>query len=96
MASYSSYKKIHGDQLDSNVLSSTSFSQSPNCTYGVKWVFGTMCRCSPGCCCNWSVPTGVNNMWRQAWVLEEMVLVHVHVTDVNTITQLVEDITTPK
>ena len=67
MASYSSYKKIHGDQLDSNVLSSSSFSQSPNCTYGVKWVFGTMCRCSPGCCCNWSVPTGVNNMWVQAW-----------------------------
>ena len=67
MASYSSYKKINGDQLEDNILSATSFSGSPNCTYGVKWVFGTMCRCSPGCCCNWSVPTGVNNMWVQAW-----------------------------
>ena len=67
MASYSSYKKIHGDQLQSNVLSASSFSQSPNCTYGVKWVFGIMCRCSAGCCCNWSVPTGVQNMWVQAW-----------------------------
>ena len=67
MANYSSYKKIHGDQMENNILGASSFSQSPNCTYGVKWVFGIMCRCSPGCCCNWSVPTGVNNMWVQAW-----------------------------
>ena len=67
MASYSSYKKINGDQLEDNTLNANSFSSSPNCTYGVKWVFGIMCRCSPGCCCNWSVPSGVNNMWVQAW-----------------------------
>ena len=84
MASYSSYKKVNGDQLVSNSLDGSSFSDSPNSSYGVKWFYGTICRCSPGCCCNWTVPTGVQNMWVQAWVLEEMVLVHVHVTDVIT------------
>ena len=26
-----------------------------------------MCRCSPGCCCNWTVPTGVSKLWIQLW-----------------------------
>ena len=67
MASYSSYKKVNGDQLASNSLNSSSFSDSPNSSYGVKWFYGIICRCSPGCCCNWTVPTGVQNMWIQAW-----------------------------
>ena len=67
MASYSSYKKVHGDQLIGNALDASHFSGSPNESYGVKWFYGTMCRCSPGCCCNWTVPTGVQNMWIQAW-----------------------------
>ena len=67
MASYSSYKKVDGDQLVGNALGSSNFSESPNSSYGVKWFYGTMCRCSPGCCCNWTVPTGVQNMWIQAW-----------------------------
>ena len=67
MASYSSYKKVNGDQLASNSLSASSFSDSPNSSYGVKWFYGIICRCSAGCCCNWTVPTGVQNMWIQAW-----------------------------
>ena len=67
MASYSSYKKVNGDQIVSNSLSASSFSDSPNSSYGVKWFYGTPDRCSPGCCCYWQVPTGVQNMWVQAW-----------------------------
>lgn len=67
MADYSSYKKINGDTFESGILSSAKFSSSPTSTYGVKWVYGTMCRCSPGCCCNWQVPTGVNKLWIQLW-----------------------------
>ena len=96
MANYSSYKKIHGDQLLSNVLGASSFSQSPNCTYGVKWVYGIMCRCSPGCCCNWTVPSGVQNCGFRLGVLVETVLVHVHVTDVITGKLLKVDTTTLK
>ena len=67
MASYSSYKKITGDTFASGILGADKFSSSPTSTYGVKWVYGTMCRCSPGCCCNWTVPTGVTKLWIQLW-----------------------------
>ena len=67
MASYSSYKKINGDTFATGILGADKFSSSPTSTYGVKWVYGTMCRCSPGCCCNWTVPSGVTKLWIQLW-----------------------------
>ena len=67
MADYSSYKKIDGDTFEAGILSAAKFSSSPTSTWGVKWVYGTMCRCSPGCCCNWTVPTGVSKLWIQLW-----------------------------
>ncbi len=67
MADYLSYKKIQGDQLDDGILSAAKFSTSPTSTFGVKWFYGTMCRCSGGCCCLWTVPTGVKKLWIQAW-----------------------------
>ena len=67
MANYSSYKIVQGDQFVGAAVTATKFSGSPNSSYGVKWFFGTMCRCSPGCCCLWSVPSDVQNMWIQAW-----------------------------
>ena len=59
MARYLSYKKIQGDQLDDGILGGGKFSTSPTSTFGVKWFYGTMCRCSGGCCLsldctNWS------------------------------------------
>ena len=67
MADYSTYKKINGDQIESGSLGAAKFSSSPTSSYGVKWFYGTMCRCSPGCCCAWQVPTATNKMWVQAW-----------------------------
>ena len=67
MANYSSYKIVNGDQFVGAAVTATKFSGSPNSSYGVKWFFGTMCRCSPGCCCLWSTPTDVQNLWVQAW-----------------------------
>jgi len=67
MASYSSYKKISGDQIEPGILGATKFAQSPTGTYGVKWFYGTPQAMSGGCCCLWTVPTGVNKLWIQAW-----------------------------
>ena len=67
MANYSSYKIVNGDQFVGAAVTATKFSGSPNSSYGVKWFHGTMCRCSPGCCCLWSVPSDVQNMWIQMW-----------------------------
>ena len=67
MANYSSYKIVNGDQFVGAAVTATKFSGSPNSSYGVKWFFGTMCRCSPGCCCLWSAPSDVQNMWIQMW-----------------------------
>ena len=67
MANYSSYKKVAGDQIATGALSADKFSQSPTGTFGVKWFYGQTTRCSPGCCCLWTVPTGVNKLWIQAW-----------------------------
>ena len=67
MANYSSYKKVAGDQIEDGALSAAKFSQSPTGTYGVKWFYGSPQQCTPGCCCLWSVPTGVKKLWIQAW-----------------------------
>ena len=67
MANYSSYKIVQGDQFVGAAVTATKFSGSPNSSYGVKWFFGTMCRCSPGCCCLWTAPSDVQNMWIQMW-----------------------------
>ena len=67
MANYSSYKIVNGDQFVGAAVTATKFSGSPNSSYGVKWFHGTPCRCSPGCCCLWSVPSDVQNMWIQMW-----------------------------
>lgn len=67
MANYSSYKKISGDQIEAGVLGAAKFSQSPTGTYGVKWFYGSPQPCTSGCCCLWTIPTGVNRLWIQAW-----------------------------
>ena len=67
MADYASYKKINGDQIEAGTLGSAKFSESPTSGYGVKWFHGTPGACSSGCCCNWTVPSGISKLWIQAW-----------------------------
>lgn len=33
----------------------------------VKWVYGISCRCSAGCCCNWTVPSCVRRANFELW-----------------------------
>lgn len=67
MATYSSYKKVDGSQLASQTLSDNDLSDNTLNNFGVKWFFGIPCRCSPGCCCNWTVPANVCRMTIELW-----------------------------
>ena len=67
MASYESYKKISADGIVDGAVEAADFTVPLNQTYGVKWFYGIPCRCSAGCCCLWTVPTGVKKLQIQAW-----------------------------
>jgi len=67
MATYSSYKKINGDQIVDGTVTDNKIENNTLNYYGVKWFYGLPCRCSPGCCCLWTVPTGVRRMTLELW-----------------------------
>ena len=67
MANYSSYKKLSADGIVDGAIEAADFSTALNGTYGVKWFHGGPCRCTPGCCCLWQVPTGVKTLQIQVW-----------------------------
>jgi hypothetical protein len=67
MASYASYKKVDGSSIEANSITSTKLDPDARKTFGVKWVYGTPNSCSPGCCCLWTVPTGVNSVFFEIW-----------------------------
>lgn len=67
MANYSSYKKLSADGIVDGAVEAADFSTALNGTYGVKWFHGGPCRCTPGCCCLWQVPTGVKTLQIQVW-----------------------------
>jgi hypothetical protein len=65
MASYKSYKKIDGSQIQE--LSSNNINAQALATWDIKWIYGEPCACSTGCCCLWTVPTGVSKMHIELW-----------------------------
>ena len=68
MASYASYKKIDAStQVDDNSIPATAVASGAFDTWCVKWFYGTPNRCSPGCCCLWTVPTGVRRAYFELW-----------------------------
>jgi len=67
MASYSSYKKIEGSQIDAGTVASSKLDGTALCTWCVQWFYGQPCMASSGCCCLWTVPSGVYRMHIEAW-----------------------------
>ena len=59
MAVYSSYKKIDGSSLPPGSVTAGKLNATGLDTWNVKWVYGNPVPCSTGCCCLWTVPTGV-------------------------------------
>jgi hypothetical protein len=67
MASYSSYKKVSGSSLVSRSLTDTQFDIDARRNFGVQWIYGAPEACSTGCCCLWTVPTGVTKLFFELW-----------------------------
>jgi len=67
MASYDSYKKISADGIADGAVDAADFTVPLNSTYGVKWFYGSPGAVTSGCCCLWTVPTGVKKLHIQMW-----------------------------
>lgn len=67
MATYSSYKKVNGNQILSGTLTDNKLNDATLNNFGVKWVYGDPGACTPGCCCLWTVPTGVCAATFEIW-----------------------------
>ena len=67
MAVYSSYKKIDGSSLPPGSVTAGKLNATGLDTWNVKWVYGNPVPCSTGCCCLWTVPTGVARATFEIW-----------------------------
>ena len=67
MASYGSYKKIVSGQIIDGTIPNSALEPTAGLKYFVKHVYGTPAVCSAGCCCLWTVPTGVKRVTFELW-----------------------------
>lgn len=67
MASYGSYKKIIQGQIKDGTVPNSALEDGAGLALNVKYVYGQVNVCSPGCCCLWTVPTGVKKLHIQMW-----------------------------
>ena len=67
MATYSSYKKISGASLTNESVTDAKLEATAFKNYDVKWIRGCLGSESPGCCCLWTVPTGVTRVTFELW-----------------------------
>ena len=67
MASYSSYKKIRNDSIIDGTVPDAAFQTGAGKYFGVQWIRGGLGMCTSGCCCLWTVPTGVRRVTFEAW-----------------------------
>ncbi len=67
MASYGSYKKIVSGQIKDGTVPNLALASDAGLAYNVKYVYGQPQNCSPGCCCLWTVPTGVKRVTFEIW-----------------------------
>jgi hypothetical protein len=67
MASYSSYRKIRQDSIVTNSIPDAAFQTGAGKNFNTIWIRGGLGFCSGGCCCLWTVPTGVYRVTFEAW-----------------------------
>ena len=67
MATYSSYKKISGASLSAGSVTDAKLETDAFKNYDVKWIRGCLGQETPGCCCLWTVPTGVTRLTFELW-----------------------------
>ena len=67
MASYGSYKKIVSGQIVDGTVATSALQAGAGYNYNVFHIFGQPNMCSPGCCCLWTVPSGVKRVTFELW-----------------------------
>jgi hypothetical protein len=67
MATYASYKKVDGAAIVAGSIAEDRISLDAFSTWNVKWFYGAPEMCSTGCCCLWTVPTGVRRIYFELW-----------------------------
>ena len=67
MATYASYKKIDGTAIVAGSIAEDRISLDAFSTWNVRWFYGAPEMCSTGCCCLWTVPTGVRRIYFELW-----------------------------
>ena len=67
MASYGSYKKIISGQIINGTVPIDSNQAGVGYAYNVLRVFGSPGQCSTGCCCLWTVPSGIKRATFELW-----------------------------
>jgi hypothetical protein len=67
MASYASYKKIVGSQVADATIPATALQAGTLATWDVKWIYGSPEALTAGCCCLWTVPSGVSKITFELW-----------------------------
>ncbi len=67
MASYGSYKKIVSGQIIDGTVPNIALEDGAGLAMKVKYVYGQPNVCTPGCCCLWTVPTGVKRVTFEIW-----------------------------
>ena len=67
MASYASYKKVSGTSLINGTVTDAKLSATAFKNYNVQWIRGFLGDCTCGCCCLWTVPTGVRRVTFELW-----------------------------
>ena len=50
---------IDNSQIPDTTIPASAVQSGSFSNWCVKWVYGHPCYCTPGCCCYWQVPTGV-------------------------------------
>ena len=67
MADYQNYRTLKASQIPAQSLDDSKLSCDARHRYCVKYIYGCACRCSAGCCCNWTVPANVRRVNFELW-----------------------------
>lgn len=67
MASYSSYKKVKSESIVDATIPENKLEVNALKNYNVKWIYGALGPESGGCCCLWTVPSGVRRVTFELW-----------------------------
>lgn len=67
MANYRSYKKVTASQVPDGSITIEKLANGVGPSWCVKTFYGDPGVCTPGCCCNWTVPAGVAKLTWELW-----------------------------